>query len=361
MNHLTVDVEKRLKTEGKGFSVVVTFQTQSLTTVIFGPSGAGKTTLLRAVAGLLRPDRGRIALEDNTFFDSNQNLMLPPYRRNLGMVFQQPSLFPHMSALDNVLYAAPWPSRHKAEAEELLERFHVSHVASRRPAQLSGGEQQRVAIARALAAQPRLLLLDEPLPGVDAATRASVLADLVEFQNERQVPYLYVTHNRVEALRLGGHALLLDQGRIVAEGNTLETLSSPLSPEVANVLGADNVLTGMISAHHSVEGLSEIDLGGSTLYATMSVLPIGTTVAVTVPSADIILSADRVGRTSARNVISGRVKRILNGGAVVEVVVETPVPFRSRITRSALESLGLRPGSEVFLLMKATGIVVEPM
>ena len=133
MNQLTVDFEKRLKSQGKGFSVAVSFQTESLTTVIFGPSGAGKTTLLRAVAGLLKPERGRIALGDKIFFDSHQPLMLPPYRRNLGMVFQQPSLFPHMSALDNVLYAAPSPSRQKVEAEELLERFHVSHVASRRP------------------------------------------------------------------------------------------------------------------------------------------------------------------------------------------------------------------------------------
>ncbi len=361
MNRLTVDIEKRLMGQGKAFSIAVSFQTESLTTVIFGPSGAGKTTLLRAVAGLLKPERGRIALGKVTFFNSQQGLMLAPYRRNLGMVFQQPSLFPHMSALDNLLYAAPSPNRR--EAEELLERFHVSHVAARRPLQLSGGEQQRVAIARALASRPQLLLLDEPLPGVDATLRASVLGDLVDFQKEQQVPYLYVTHNRAEALRLGGQALLLDHGRMVAKGNAFEVLSSPPSPEVAHVLGADNVLTGTISAHHPEEGLSEIDLGGSFLFTASTALPEGASVAVTIPSAEIILSADRVGRTSARNVISGRVRRILDRAGSMEVVVETSgsVPFRAHITRAALEALELRPGSEVFLLMKAVGILVEPI
>jgi molybdate transport system ATP-binding protein len=204
--------------------------------------------------------------------------------------------------------------------------------------------------------------LDEPLPGVDATIRASVLSDLVDFQKEQQVPYLYVTHNRAEALRLGGHALLLDQGRMVAKGNTFEVLSSPSSPEVSHVLGADNVFTGRLSAHHPAEGFSEIDLGGSRLYTALTALPKGTPVAVTIPSAEIILSADPVGRTSARNVISGRVRRILaRDGGTMEVLVETPVPFRAHITRSALESLELRPDSEVFLLMKAVAIIVEPI
>jgi molybdate transport system ATP-binding protein len=275
------------------------------------------------------------------------------------MIFQQPSLFPHLSALDNVLYASA--SRDRREAEELLDRFHVSHVARRRPIQLSGGEQQRVAIARALAAHPRLLLLDEPLPGVDAHTRALVLRDLLDYQREREVPYLYVTHNRVEALRLAERALLIDQGRIIANGKAEEILLSPASTEAVRVLGIDNVLTGTLVAHHEEEGLSEIDLGGTPIYTAHSTLSIGTSVAVTIPSTDIILSADRELKTSARNMIPGTVDLIIEKNGSVEVVVKTPVPFRAHISSSAQKSLELQQGDSVHLLMKAIAIVVEPL
>lgn len=359
MGRLIVEILKRLTDHGRSFHLDVDFQSEALTTVIFGPSGAGKTSLLRAVAGLIQPDRGRIQWNDRVFFDSGRAVMLPPFRRHLGMVFQQPSLFPHLSAFDNVLFASAVPDRR--EAARLLERFHVSHTARQKPLQLSGGEQQRVAIARALAARPRLLLLDEPLPGVDAVTRASVLKDLVEYQKENEVPYLYVTHNRVEALRLGGRALLMDEGRIVARGPAEEVLTSPMSTEAARVLGTDNVLAGMLVSHHREEGLSEIDLGGVVLYAAATSLPAGTPVAATIPSTDIIVSVGEPLRTSARNVLPGRVSRIFDANAIIEVIVETPVPFRAHISRSALESLGLRPGTAVHLLMKAIAILVDPI
>jgi molybdate transport system ATP-binding protein len=359
MIDLIIDIEKRLTGHGRDFVLDVSFRTDARTTVIFGPSGAGKTTLLRSVAGLNRPDRGRIALGDRVFFDSVRDVMLPPFDRRLGMIFQQPSLFPHLSALDNVLYGSP--RRDRREAEELLEKFHVSHVAGRRPIHLSGGEQQRVAIARALAARPRLLLLDEPLPGVDAGSRALVLKDLLDYQKENYVPYLYVTHNRVEALRLADRALLIDRGRVVAEGRGEEILQSPVSSEAARVLGVDNVFTGRVQDHHLDKGLSEIGLGDVSIYAPHVILRKGTAVAVTIPSTDIILSVDPVPRTSARNVVSGRVDRLIEKNGAVEVIVKTPLAFRAHISRFAMETLKLRPGASVQLLIKAIAVVIEPL
>jgi molybdate transport system ATP-binding protein len=275
------------------------------------------------------------------------------------MVFQQPSLFPHLSALDNVLFASPQPKRR--EAEELLERFHVSHVAKRRPIHLSGGEQQRVVIARALAARPRLLLLDEPLPGVDAATRASILKDLLDYQKEHEVPYLYVTHNRVEAIRLAGRVLLIEQGKIVADGKAEEVLIAPACVDAVHVLGVDNVFAGTLTTHHQEEGLSEIDLGGVSLFSGYTLMPPDSRVAVTIPSTEIVLSMDRVSRTSAQNVLSGTVSRIFEMNGSFEIMIETPVPFRAHISRSSLDLLGLRPGVSIHLLIKAIAIVVEPL
>jgi molybdate transport system ATP-binding protein len=359
MSILSAKFEKCLTGHGDPFCVEVDFETSHLTTVIFGPSGAGKTTLLRIVAGLTRPDKGHIRLNEMVFFDSEDQVMLPPFRRRLGMIFQQPSLFPHLSALDNVLYASPTGNR--AEAVELLERFHVAHVSHRKPLQISGGEQQRVAIARSLAAKPRLLLLDEPLPGVDSLTRASVLKDLVDYQKEHEVPYLYVTHNRVEALRLGGRAILMDRGKIVTYGVAEEVFSSPSSTEASKIIGTDNVFSGTLLAHRKQEGLSEIDLGGVSLFSTPSQLPVGTPVAVTIPSTEIIVSVDKVARTSAQNFLSGRIRQIFDKNGAFEVMVGTPVPFRAHISPSALKSLALDVGMEVYLLIKAIAVVMDPL
>jgi molybdate transport system ATP-binding protein len=359
MNILSAKFEKCLTGQGDPFCIEVDFETSELTTVVFGPSGAGKTTLLRIVAGLTRPDKGHIRLNEMVFFDSEDQVMLPPFRRRLGMIFQQPSLFPHLSALDNVLYAST--TRDRAEAGELLERFHVAHVARRKPLQFSGGEQQRVAIARALAAKPRLLLLDEPLPGVDALTRASVLKDLADYQKEHEVPYLYVTHNRVEALRLGGRAILMDRGKIVTYGSAEEVFSSPLSAEASKIIGTDNVFSGVLAAHRKEEGLTEIELGGVTLFSTQSHLPAGTPVAVTIPSTEIIVSVDEVARTSAQNFLSGSISQIFDKNGAFEVIVSTPVPFRAHISPFALKSLALDCGMEVYLLIKAIAVVTDPL
>ena len=359
MTELRVALSLELATDdGPPFSLDVLFSSDALTTLVFGPSGSGKTTLLRSVAGLESPRRGQITFGNRTLLDTEAGLTPTPRERGTVMLFQQPTLFPHLTALDNVLFAA---SGDRSEAEAFLARFHVSDAATRYPRELSGGEQQRVSMARALAARPRLLLLDEPLSAVDSETRATILQDLRSYQQDHQTPFLYVTHNRVEALAIGGTAILLDRGRVLRQGPAAELFQIPGSADAARVLGPANVLSGIVAAHRPEEGLSEVRVGELVLATPITSLPEGTSVAATIPSDDVIVSADAVGRTSARNVVQGTVGQILELERGVELVVRTPEPIRARISRSALSTLQLQEGSRVHLMFKAMAIVVEPI
>jgi molybdate transport system ATP-binding protein len=186
-------------------------------TIVFGPSGAGKSTLLDCVAGLLHPQRGRIVAGDEPLLDTEAGTSLRPERRHIGYVFQSPALFPHMTAVGNVIYglANLPPEERNRRAEEILSAFHIDSLRSRRPRELSGGEQQRVALARALVTQPRVLLLDEPMTGLDDELKASITQDLLAWNDREKIPILYVTHNHEETAALGGRAVFLRNGRIV--------------------------------------------------------------------------------------------------------------------------------------------------
>jgi ABC-type sulfate/molybdate transport systems ATPase subunit len=197
--------------------------------VLFGASGAGKTSLLCAIAGLLRPDAGHIALGSQVLFDHVRGVNLPPERRRVGLVFQSLSLFPHLTARQNVAFGAPGPARARRDvAERWLARMRVAHVAERKPGTLSGGEAQRVALARALAAAPRVLLLDEPFSALDEELRAALAADVASIVAELGLMCLLVTHDRAEGLRLSQRVFELSQGRLTQLGSHDPTRSSSL-------------------------------------------------------------------------------------------------------------------------------------
>lgn len=193
-------------------------------TALMGPSGAGKTTLLTTIAGLVRPTQGHIVLDGVTLFESAKDIWIPPHKRRVGLVFQSLALFPHLSAWQNVAYGLPGPGPSKTtpprreRALTWLERTRVAHLADRHPTTLSGGEAQRVAIARALAAEPRVLLLDEPLSALDAALRDELGQVLSELVNALQIPSILVTHDRRDADRVATRTLLLDAGRLIPDG-----------------------------------------------------------------------------------------------------------------------------------------------
>ncbi|MEJ7617767.1 MAG: ATP-binding cassette domain-containing protein [Pyrinomonadaceae bacterium] len=223
-------------TSGKSeaFTLHVNFTAADETTVLFGPSGSGKTTTLRLIAGVLTPDEGSIKVGERIFFDSERNLNLSVQRRRVGYVFQDYALFPHLTAEQNVAYGVrPGENGNNGQrkinkrerARELLSLLRVEHTAKRHPAQLSGGESQRVALARTLASEPTVMLLDEPLSAVDVKTREQLLMEIRDVQRSTNIPFLYVTHNPAEAIKIGAHVVLLDQGCVVRRGRPEAVLS----------------------------------------------------------------------------------------------------------------------------------------
>ncbi len=213
-----ISVIKRLGTErGSEFELDISFSLKNGITILGGDSGAGKTTTLRLIAGILTPDSGAIKVGETTYFDSTQNVNLSIQRRNVGFVFQDYALFPHLNAEQNIAYGvkAEGKSARSRKALEMLRLFNIEHIKARHPRDISGGEQQRVALARALASNPDIVLLDEPLSAVDVETRAKLITEIEAAQRQTNIPFIYVTHNQAEITRLGSQQVYLRNGRVV--------------------------------------------------------------------------------------------------------------------------------------------------
>ncbi len=327
-------------------------------TVLFGPSGAGKTSVLRAITGILTPDEGRITLGDDTYFDSASGISLPMQQRKVGYVFQNHALFPHLTAEQNVLYGLRAESRHAARerVQELFSMMGISKTAGRYPSRLSGGEQQRVALARALATDPLIMLLDEPLSAVDMATRSRLLEEISALQRRSGIPFVYVTHNHSEAVRLGDSMVVLNEGKVVQEGIPLEIFNSPQTASVARIVGAENLFVGSILHHRSEDGLTTVEIKSCRLEVPFNGLPIGSHVTIAIRSEDIIVSREHLTQISARNVLRGIIKHIIKDVDKMELVVFCGIDFKVSITPGAVRQLGLEAGSTVFLLIKARAI-----
>jgi molybdate transport system ATP-binding protein len=319
-------------------------------TAVVGGSGAGKSTLLLALLGDLAPASGRIMLGDRTIFDGASGINTCVCDRRIGMVFQDALLFPHLDAAANVAFG-----RADAERPEAwLARVGASSLAARKPADLSGGERQRVALARALAARPEALLLDEPFSALDPAARAALGDLLVTLQRETGVPFIHVTHDPAEALRIAHRTIALDAGRVVAEGRTADVLSGLHGRITA--LGSDNWLQGVV-LEDSEEG-ARVDLGGTVITTTRLARTPGDTVILALPSEDVLLARGEIHGTSARNVFAGKVLELDATDGVVDVVIATPVPIRARVTQAAAGELGLSAGTKVWLIVKASAFRV---
>ncbi len=215
---LVVHAEKQL---GE-FSIIVSFTSDSGATALFGPSGAGKTSIINMIAGLLRPDRGRIVLDGETLFDEAARIAVPAWRRRIGYVFQEGRLFPHFTVQRNLDYGR-WMGGHATDPaafNRVVELLDIGHLLERRPGKLSGGERQRVAVGRALLMRPHLLLLDEPLASLDTARKRDILPYLERLRDEARVPIIYVSHNAAEVKRIASHVVRIEDGRVVATGTT---------------------------------------------------------------------------------------------------------------------------------------------
>jgi molybdate transport system ATP-binding protein len=354
---LEVAVTKRFTSGGlESFRLEVAFRAAAGITVLFGPSGGGKTTLLKVIAGIVRPCRGRITFGDRAFFDSEKDIDLPISKRHVGMVFQSPSLFPHLTVEENVAYGvrARDRRRRRERAQEWLALLGIAHLRDRHPLSLSGGEQQRVALARALASEPQLLLLDEPLSAVDVPTRARLLEEILLLHECTRLPFLYVTHSIGEAVRVGDEVILLCRGRIQNQGPAAEVLRGWLQAAEGQLLLGENLFIAEIVAHRPQEGMTTVRIRGCFLEIPYSSLPIGCRVVLSIRSDGILVSRTAITKTSARNILQGIVTRIAPDTGAVELAVGGDLAFTVRVTQSAVHELDLRPGVPVYLLIKAT-------
>jgi len=340
------------------FSLDVDLEFDRNITAILGPSGSGKSTLLGVVAGRYRAARGHVALGKRTFLDDSRRVFLAPSRRRVGYVFQKPLLFPHLTVLENVAFGVRrhLPGKREGQALEWLQRVGAVDLVARHPTTLSGGEQQRVALARALAAEPRLVLLDEPTASLDLQSRSEMLKVIRSAQGQSGVPFLYVCHSPSEAGRVGDRAVVLAGGRVVQQGTPMEVLSTPGSLAVAHTGGFENVLPVRVLEHKQEEGVTLVEAEGSRLEMGYHRLPVGAELDVAIRAEDIIIALEPVRGTSARNVIESRVRRIREENGSVELEVTFPAPLLVSVTPITVRELRIKEGSRVFLLIKARAI-----
>ncbi len=316
------------------------------TVAVAGPSGAGKSTLLRAVAGLARPERGRIAVEGETWLDTERGIDLAPEERSVGFLFQDYALFPHLTVEENVAFGS------SNGVGELLERFGIDRLARAKPRELSGGERQRVALARALARRPRVLLLDEPTAALDAHTRLSVRAELHDLLGELGLPVLLVTHDFEEAASLAGRVGILVEGRLVQLGRPTELVAAPADPFVASFTGG-NLIPGVASRRES--GLTEVALEtGGFLY---SVDELEGRVGVVVHPWEVSVARE-VPADSALNHVRAPLLSLAPAGNRVRARVG---PLTAELTAASAERLGLRTGEVVVASFKATATRLVPL
>ncbi|NAZ35676.1 molybdenum ABC transporter ATP-binding protein [Rubellimicrobium sp. CFH 75288] len=322
---------------------------------LVGHSGSGKTTLLRTVAGLWRPERARVAVDGTIWIDTAAGIDRPTHRRRVGMVFQSYALFPHMTALRNVMAAMDRPDR--AEAERLLDLVNLHGLADRKPAQLSGGQQQRVAVARALARRPQALLLDEPFSAVDRATREKLHAEIIALRRHLAMPVVLVTHDMNEAQLLADRMAVIEKGRVVREGTTADVMADPEALRAMGIREAAAMLPATI-AEHLPDGLTRLDTATGPLFLPQVEGAVGTRVRVRIMAHEVILSRDRPEGLSAQNILAGRVTAIVPGrGPAVMVHVRVgEQDILARITRRAADRMALRPSEPVHAILKSMSV-----
>lgn len=350
---IAVDLEQRLG----DFRLAARFESEGRVTALFGRSGSGKTSLVNLVAGLTRPDRGRIVVDGRVLVDTAAGVFLPMHRRRIGYVFQEGRLFPHLSVGQNLGYGrwfAPAAGRYQS-FDDVVDLLGLGRLVDRRPEGLSGGEKQRVAIGRALLASPRLLLMDEPLAALDDARKAEVLPFIERLRDETRIPIVYVSHSVAEIARLASAVVVLADGRVVAEGPTDEVMRRlDLFPLVAEAEAGSTIDT-TVEAHDGRYGLTRLASRAGPLEVPRLHLGLGHPVRVRVRARDVMIATARPEGLSALNVLEATVVAIRpDARAGADVALDcNGVPLIARLTRRSVDALGLAPGHRVFAVVKS--------
>ncbi|MFZ0758865.1 MAG: ATP-binding cassette domain-containing protein [Candidatus Sulfotelmatobacter sp.] len=356
---LSTRIRKDFSSPQREFSLDVDVTATPGFTILFGPSGTGKTTLLNCVAGLATPDAGRIALGERILFDANAPTNLPVAKRGVGYVLQDLALFPHLTVERNIEYGlAHWPrSARRQRASAMLREFRIEHLRGHHPAQISGGERQRTALARTLVTNPSVLLLDEPLTALDAATKSKILDDLRRWNQAHRIPILYVTHSREEVLALGERVLAMEGGRILAQGTPHEVLRAPLQETVAQLAGFENIFDATVESIHEDRGTMLCRLLGEAGSGVLLETPLiraatGSGLRVGIRAGDILLAIAKPVGLSARNVIAGRLLSLERRDMIIAARVHCGVEMEVYLTLAARDALALTAGHEVWLVIK---------
>ncbi len=353
---IDVDIERRVG----DFELSVAFRVEAPVVGLFGRSGSGKTTVVNAIAGILRPRRGRIVINGETLFDSVRGIDVAPERRRLGYVFQDDLLFPHLTVEANLLYGY-----HRASAsarvidpDYITELLGLRALRKRMPETLSGGERQRVAIGRALLAQPRLLLMDEPLASLDLRRQNEVLRYIEQLRDDLAIPIVYVSHSVAEITRLADTVVLLSEGKSLAVGDVESVMGRmELRPHTGRYEAGAVIETSVLS--HDLEyGLTTLGFEGGRLVVPNVEALTGERVRVRIRARDVSLALERPAAVSIQNVLEGTLTAISREeGAIVDVSMTVGnTPLVARITRRSVVGLDLRPGQHVYALIKAVSL-----
>jgi len=359
--NLAVDVTHRFGS----FLLEASFVSEGRLTAFFGRSGSGKTSLVNIIAGIVRPDRGRIVLDDTVLVDTERRIFVPKYRRRVGYVFQEGRLFPHLTVRQNLLFGRWFIAKRERhiDLDQVLDLLGIAHLMDRRPGALSGGEKQRVAIGRALLTSPRVLLLDEPLASLDDSRKEEILPFIERLRDEADVPIVYVSHSISEVTRLATTVVVIQDGRIVAVGPPTDVLGREGLLDAHDAGEAGTLIEAVVAEHDPSFGLTTLRSPAGVLQAPRVELPIGTPVRVRIRARDVMIATARPDGLSALNLLPGRVTA-LDGSGQGSVAVGLDcggVRLTARLTRKSVDTLRLTPGREVYAVIKSVALDRESL
>jgi molybdate transport system ATP-binding protein len=353
---LAIDIRHRLG----AFRLDVKFTTGSGLVALFGRSGSGKTSVVNILAGLTRPDEGSVRVDEAVLVDTARGIFVPRHRRRIGYVFQEGRLFPHLTVRQNLLYGrwfAP-PSGAKDAFESVVDLLGIAGIVDRRPGRLSGGEKQRVAIGRALLANPRLLLMDEPLASLDETRKAEILPYIERLRDQSRVPIVYVSHSIAEVTRLASSIVLLSEGHVVAAGSTSEVMHRlDLFPLTGRAEGGA-IVEATVERHDEQFGLTELRSQAGLWRVALLDEPLGARLKLRVRARDVMLAKSAPDEVSALNVLRGVVADIRdNNGPIVQIRLDcNGDTLIARLTRYSVERLGIKPGAHVYAMVKSVAL-----
>jgi molybdate transport system ATP-binding protein len=343
------------------FTLDAAFESDAGVVALFGRSGSGKSVTIALIAGLVRPDRGTIVVDDRVLVNTEKGIFVPKHARRIGMVYQDAQLFPHLTVRQNLMFGR-WfagPAERTVEFGAVVETLGIGDLLGRRPGRLSGGERQRVAIGRALLSSPRLLLMDEPLAALDDERKLEVLTLIERLRDEFTVPIVYVSHSIDEVARLASRVVVLNGGRVVAAGAVDEVFGPSQVHAGESRFGRSSVLTGRIAGMRADYGLTEIEHPSGTIWLGGPAGAVGREVHIVIRATDVTLATTPPQNLSVRTVLAGTVATIeQNGGplAVITVDLKDQGHLVAMATRMAVDALALKPGAPVFALIKTVAL-----